>query len=75
MPTVLTLNMTLTLFRSNGLECIVKDYMLESPPPLGSVITVKHHGIHPNGLLYKPTYWRHLDSNMILENVVFFDYT
>src|SRR5258708_5624655 len=49
--------------RSNGLECVVKDYVLDSPPPLGSVITVKHRGAHPNGLLNEPTYWRQLEDS------------
>lgn len=47
--------------RSNGLECVVKDYVLDSPPPLGSLFTVKHNGVHPNGLLNCPTFWRQTD--------------
>ena len=48
------------LFRINGLESIIGCYqhVLEDPPPIGSVITVKHFGYHQNGTLRHPFYWR-----------------
>ena len=58
-----------TLKRNNGVECVVKDYPLDRPaPPVGAIITVKHNGAHPNGLLNKPSYWRHLDPELDITN-------
>ena len=55
--------------RPNGLECIVKDYLLDSPPPLGSIITVKHHGVYSNGILKNPVYWRQLEPPNTRESI------
>ena len=53
--------------RQDGLTCTVKYFegAIPSPPPVGSTVTVKHNGAHPNGLLNNPTYWRHLDSTIV----------
>ena len=48
----------MTTRRANGLECLVTDYKLESPPPLGSIIRVKHHGTTSTGILRGPTFWQ-----------------
>jgi hypothetical protein len=47
-------------FRANGLEGIIRCYpqVLEDPPPIGSVLTVKHFGFHQSGALRHPFYWR-----------------
>jgi hypothetical protein len=48
-------------FRSNGLTCIVKchtQHVLDVPPPIGSLLTVKHSGFLKNGTLRHPFYWR-----------------
>src|SRR5690349_18970288 len=42
------------------MECIVGCFqqVLEDPPPMGSVITVKHNGAFQNGTLRHPFFWR-----------------
>ena len=32
--------------------------VLKDPPSIGSVITVKHSGVHPSGILKSPFFWR-----------------
>ena len=52
-------------FRSNGLTCIVKCHtqqVLDVPPPIGSLLTVKHSGFLKNGTLRHPFYWRSTDQ-------------
>ena len=46
--------------RSNGLKCEVKCHqdVIENPPPIHSVITVKHQGVYSTGVLKFPTFWR-----------------
>jgi hypothetical protein len=46
--------------RSNGFNCIVKcpEVILNTPPPLGSTVTVKHQGVYSTGILKNPVYWR-----------------
>lgn len=44
--------------RANGFECVVTDCNLDTPLSLGSIITVKHNGVSPFGVLKNPTYWR-----------------
>ena len=47
-------------FRKNGKECIVKCFqsVIDNPPSIGSIITVKHNGIFNNGTLRNAFYWR-----------------
>ena len=33
-----------------------------NPPPLGSVITVKHDGCYSTGVLKRPVFWRHKEE-------------
>ena len=42
------------------MESIIGCYpqILEDPPPIGSVLTIKHFGYYQNGLLRHPFYWR-----------------
>src|SRR5690348_13440075 len=42
--------------RANGLQCTVNCFpeVLETPPLIGSVISVKHHGFHTTGRLKSP---------------------
>lgn len=49
--------------RPNGLECIVRDFVLDAPPPLGSIVVVKHHGVTSTGVLRNPVYWRESESS------------
>jgi hypothetical protein len=47
--------------RSNGMTCIVKCHtqqVLDDPPPIGSLLTIKHSGFLKNGTLRYPFYWR-----------------
>ena len=37
--------------------CTVKGFN-DSPPPLGSTITIKHNGAYSTGTLKNPVYWR-----------------
>jgi hypothetical protein len=49
-----------SFFRSNGLETVIGCHQqtLQDPPPIGSVLTVKHVDYHQNGVLRHPFYWR-----------------
>ena len=45
----------------NGVECTVRCFqdVLRDPPPIGSMITVKHAGIYNStGMLKQPIFWR-----------------
>ncbi len=48
------------LNRTNGIQCLVpcENQVLQNPPKLGSVITVKHFGYYGNGTLKHPFFWR-----------------
>ncbi len=48
------------IVRSNGLECMVGCHpeVVDVPPKIGSLITVKHSGYFKNGALRNPFYWR-----------------
>src|SRR5690242_4664117 len=39
-----------------NVEC--PESLLKCPPPLGSIITVKHDGCYATGLLKRPVFWR-----------------
>lgn len=57
------------------MECTVLCFKdtLDKPPPIGSIITVKHSGCHSNGLLKRPVFWREKipDSEWTKETVLF----
>jgi len=44
----------------NGLKCMVQCFqdVMENPPTLGSIITVKHTGCYSTGVLKKPMFMR-----------------
>src|SRR5690349_8045687 len=58
------------LHRLNGLEVMVEceQSVLESPPSLGSIITVKYSGISSSGKLKKPIFWRERHDNLLPTN-------
>lgn len=41
-------------------------HLLDSPPPLGSIITVKHNGCYSTGTLKRPVFWREHDGSASL---------
>ena len=49
------------------MECIVGCHskIIYSPPPIGSLITVKHSGWYKNGTLRHPYFWRTYNINQI----------
>jgi hypothetical protein len=53
-------NITLHNIRTDGIELVVActESVLTNPPPVGSVITVKHSGFYKNGTMRHPFYWR-----------------
>ena len=68
---------TVSLSRSNGMKCIVECFedTLKSPPPIGSLITVKHKGCYTTGTLKKPIFWREqerlfhpLENEVVMES-------
>ena len=54
------INYIFKYLRTNGLESVIGCYqqIIEDPPPIGSVLTVKHFGYYQNGILRHPFYWR-----------------
>ena len=40
------------------MHCWMSSGIIDNPPPLGSIITVKHSGYYKNGTLRHPFYWR-----------------
>jgi len=53
--------------RSCGSQCIIKCFyqVLREPPPLGSILTIKHNGHHKNGTLKNPIFRQSLSSSRI----------
>src|SRR4051794_29206187 len=64
------LNILITYLRTTGLECIIScsSQVLEDPPAIGSVLTVKHNGCYKNGTLRHPYFWRER-KDVIWENI------
>ena len=52
--------LTLLYFRKNGKECIARCFqnVIDNPPSIGSIISVKHNSIFNNGTLRNAFYWR-----------------
>lgn len=44
----------------NGGHCVVRCFqdVLDDPPSIGSIITVKHSGCYSTGILKQPVFWR-----------------
>ena len=52
------------------MKCIVgchQSQIIESPPPIGSLLTIKHSGYFKNGILKHPFYWRSTGTIQSLE--------
>ena len=49
------------------MECLVGSHskIIYSPPPIGSLITIKHSGWYKNGILRHPYFWRIYNINQI----------
>jgi hypothetical protein len=52
------------LIRLNGATLTVScnDQVLDKPPKIGSIITVKHNGYYQNGTLKQPYFWRDFNT-------------